>query len=71
MSEIKNPNEILTEDVFLELAESGLVNKVASKDLLKQILAGTVKANDWRIALQATINESKEKSSDETSEPGN
>jgi hypothetical protein len=66
-----NPNDILGKQIFEALAEKGLINKSESANLLKQLVEGTVKGSDWKLAIETAIRKPQNPTGHEAATSGN
>lgn len=71
MNTTANPNEALGNQIFEALAEKGLINKSESANLVKQLVEGTVKGSDWKLAIETAIRKPQNPTSHEASTSGN
>ena len=71
MSQANDPNKLLGTEIFEALAEQGLIDKTKSARLLNQLIDGSVKSSDWKLAIETVIRDTQNATDNETAQSGN
>lgn len=56
----KTPSEELSEIVVSQLVESGLMREVDGKSAIREMSAGSLKSEDWRLLVEKVIDKKVE-----------
>jgi len=56
---VESPNQKLTDLICTALNKAGIVNEKESEGLKSRILAGKIKAEDWSLAVEKTLETAK------------
>jgi hypothetical protein len=53
---VKNPNEVLAEQIFQKLFDEGLISNDGKSTFIRNLSQGNLGDGDWKVALEQVLN---------------